>query len=350
MYLPGIGESWLRFVDGRPVSAITTQFLSWCSEKLQRRGKKALLLIWDNASWHKSREVREWIATHNRCVKASAGEAGVRIVPCLLPTKSPWLNPIEPKWIHGKRKVVEPEGCSVLMSSLIGFVGPSAVSMSLIYPFPRRSPDRALDQMSDMLIPNKDQPSLYKARPGDGLSSVARARTLTVLPRLDGNRKARVVQFLYESGLISGMRAVLDLRAADLRKVSLIGANLRGANLSRADLRGAALAAANLNGAYLLWAKLRGASLSMAHLEEGAILVGADLRGANLNSARLIGADLRWAGLYRTNLRGAKLSQADVDVEELEKSILEGATMPNGQKYEDWLKDKEGHEQDAEND
>ena len=208
----------------------------------------------------------------------------------------------------------------------------------------RRTQDDALqaylDQMSAMLIPNKDQPSLYKARPGDGLSSVARARTLTVLPRLDGNRKARVVQFLYESGLISGRRPVLDLRGADLRKVSLIGANLRGANLSRADLRGAALAAANLNGTYLLWAKLRGASLSMAHLEEGAILVGADLRGANLNSARLIGADLRWAGLYRTNLRGAKLSQADVDVEELEKSILEGATMPNGQKYEEWRKDR----------
>ena len=27
----------------------------------------------------------------------------------LLPTKSPWLNAIEPQWIHGKRKVVEPE-------------------------------------------------------------------------------------------------------------------------------------------------------------------------------------------------------------------------------------------------
>src|SRR5918998_5382726 len=71
----------------------------------------------------------------------------------------------------------------------------------------RRAQDEALqaylDQMSAMLIPNKDQPSLYKARPGDSLSSVARARTLTVLPRLDGRRKARVVQFLYESGLVS---------------------------------------------------------------------------------------------------------------------------------------------------
>ena len=65
-------------------------------------------MIWDNASWHISREVREWIASHNRRVKAS-GE-GVRIISCLLPIKSPWLNPIEPKWVHGKRRVVEADG------------------------------------------------------------------------------------------------------------------------------------------------------------------------------------------------------------------------------------------------
>ena len=26
-----------------------------------------------------------------------------------LPVQSPWLNPIEPKWLHGKRAIVEPE-------------------------------------------------------------------------------------------------------------------------------------------------------------------------------------------------------------------------------------------------
>ena len=107
LYLPELKETWLRFVDGRPVSSITTQFLSWCCHRLRQRGKEALLLIWDNASWHKSHEVRGWISAHNRCVKASGH--GVRIVPCLLPTKSPWLNAIEPQWIHGKRKVVETE-------------------------------------------------------------------------------------------------------------------------------------------------------------------------------------------------------------------------------------------------
>ena len=107
LYVPELKESWLRFVDGRPVSSITTQFLSWCCHRLRQRGKEALLLIWDNASWHKSREVRGWISAHNRCVKATG--RGVRIVPCLLPTKSPWLNAIEPQWIPGKRKVAEPE-------------------------------------------------------------------------------------------------------------------------------------------------------------------------------------------------------------------------------------------------
>ena len=66
------------------------------------------LLVRDNASWHISEEVREWITSHNRQVKRSG--RGVRILPCLLPKKSPWLNPIEPKWIHGKRRVVQADG------------------------------------------------------------------------------------------------------------------------------------------------------------------------------------------------------------------------------------------------
>jgi transposase len=69
--------------------------------------KKALLLIWDNASWHKSKFVKEWLAAHNREVKN--GGHGVRIVPRFLPKKSPRLNAIEPKWVHGKRKAVEPD-------------------------------------------------------------------------------------------------------------------------------------------------------------------------------------------------------------------------------------------------
>ena len=98
----------LRFVTGRPVSDITTQFLEWCCTQLQKQGKTAWLLIWDNASWHNSKIVRSWIRQHNSVVKKE--QKGVRILPLYLPTKSPWLNPIEPKWVHGKRNVVEKDG------------------------------------------------------------------------------------------------------------------------------------------------------------------------------------------------------------------------------------------------
>ena len=39
--------TWLRFVEGRPVSAITTHYLAWCCDELARAGKRALLLVWD---------------------------------------------------------------------------------------------------------------------------------------------------------------------------------------------------------------------------------------------------------------------------------------------------------------
>jgi transposase len=99
-------QVWLRFVDGRPIGAITTQYLAWCCERLEKMGKRALLLIWDNASWHVSKEVRHWMREHNREARQSG--KGVRILPCYLPVKSPWLNRLEPHWGHGKRKIVEP--------------------------------------------------------------------------------------------------------------------------------------------------------------------------------------------------------------------------------------------------
>jgi hypothetical protein len=55
----------LRFVDGRPLSGVTTQYLAWCGGRLAAMGKTALLLVWDNASWHISRAVVAWIAAHD---------------------------------------------------------------------------------------------------------------------------------------------------------------------------------------------------------------------------------------------------------------------------------------------
>ena len=96
----------LRFVEGRPVSRVTTTFLAWVAHRLVTEGKRVWVLVWDNAAWHVSRAVQTWIGEHNRTVTRTGG---VRILVCRLPVTSPWLNPIEPRWLHGKRAIVEPE-------------------------------------------------------------------------------------------------------------------------------------------------------------------------------------------------------------------------------------------------
>ena len=80
------GRMMLRFVTGRPVSQVTEDYLAWVCEQLSAEGKKALLLVWDNAAWHVSKRVRAWIKAHNRKARV---EGGVRIVACFLPVKSP---------------------------------------------------------------------------------------------------------------------------------------------------------------------------------------------------------------------------------------------------------------------
>ncbi len=99
-------EVWLRFVKGNPKSDPTIQFMDWVLEKTAQQGIRVLVMFWDHASWHKSKRVRTWLHGHNKQVK-QAGE-GTRLLACLLPKKSPWLNPIEPRWIHAKRKVIAP--------------------------------------------------------------------------------------------------------------------------------------------------------------------------------------------------------------------------------------------------
>jgi hypothetical protein len=74
LYLPKLGNTWIRFVDGRPASSITTQFLSWYCEKLEAVGKRILLLIGDNASWHISKEVRR--CSENTTAVSERAEVG----------------------------------------------------------------------------------------------------------------------------------------------------------------------------------------------------------------------------------------------------------------------------------
>ena len=100
----------MRFFDGRPVILVTTAFLDWRSALVSSAGQPRVVMIWDNASWLICHEAKTWIAQHNRSALQARCERkpGVQIIPCWLPTKSPWLNRIEPHWVHGKKAVVEP--------------------------------------------------------------------------------------------------------------------------------------------------------------------------------------------------------------------------------------------------
>lgn len=95
----------LSFSSGQPNSTDTLAFLPELLTLARGEHKKVVVVIWDNASWHKSKVVRTWIHAYNRQAKR---DDDVRLLTCLLPKQSPWLNPIEPRWIHAKRKVCEP--------------------------------------------------------------------------------------------------------------------------------------------------------------------------------------------------------------------------------------------------
>lgn len=66
-----------------------------------------MALTWDHASLHKNKRLKQWIRSYNQQAKR---EGNVRLLTLLLPKKSPWLNPIEPCWIHAKRKVCQSDG------------------------------------------------------------------------------------------------------------------------------------------------------------------------------------------------------------------------------------------------
>ena len=185
----------------------------------------------------------------------------------------------------------------------------------------RRAQENALPAYLDQmvrLLNDKDRP-LRMAEGGDEGSILAKGRTLSVLPRLDGESKARVLLFLYETGLITKDRSVVDLLGADLRGADLRGANLREAHLGEADLDGANLAGTDLRGANLNGANLREANLGLADLT-GADLSGAYVSMTDLTLADLTGADLR-------NVRDLTVGQLD------QAYSLEGATMPDGSKH-----------------
>lgn len=176
-----------------------------------------------------------------------------------------------------------------------------------------------------------------------------RWQTLVALRAIDGRRKGQVLCFLYEHDLIIGDDPVVSLRHAELKNADLIVghphhwddrgewihetlfdyvAYAKGNERWKANLQGVNLEDADLHNAVFVLTDLQGAHLQNAHLRQ-ARLIGADLRGADLQ-----GADLRDAILCGADFTGAKATTDQL----LSARTLEKATMPDGTKYEEWIK------------
>jgi uncharacterized protein YjbI with pentapeptide repeats len=254
-----------------------------------------------------------------------------------------------------------------------------------------RAQEASLQDYRDLMVTLLLKHHLRESAEGSEVHAIARAQTVAVLTQFDGEHNEAVTRFLSDSGLLKkpALLANTDLEGAQLpnavlQNANLAGTNLTGANLAEADLISADfsntekvgedvnLILANLNRAYLREAALQEADLAECTLGkvtltkatlQGADLRSASLQAANLNYAALQDANLSSAVLQNANLTNAVLTDAnltnaylsDADLtdargwtkEQLTAArSLKGATMPNGQKYEDWLKDREKRQQD----
>jgi uncharacterized protein YjbI with pentapeptide repeats len=195
-----------------------------------------------------------------------------------------------------------------------------------------------LDQISELLVDKR----IRESGPEDDKRAVARAKTLTLLLRLDGTRKSVLLRFFHEARLIKKkatdnnqyIHPLIELKYADLSRAKLAHIDLRDDDLSDAymddaDLTDARLEGASLKRVSLQRARLPGASLRGADLT-GSSLRNADLRGATLREAILSGAVVVGANLSDTNLRDADLSDASMSEVNLDRADLRGAKgLPN---------------------
>lgn len=159
--------------------------------------------------------------------------------------------------------------------------------------------DRMSKLISKLIIDN----NLGDSNSSAAIRSIARALTMATAKRLNPQRKAFLIQFLHESGLIRNNKdgGIVDMTGVDLTKAELILVDLSNVDLRGANLREAVLHKVNL---------------SHANLEKvcfcKAILSGSNFKAANLCKAHLERADLRYAKMSNANLTQMNAKKADL--------------------------------------
>src|SRR5215212_6185979 len=216
----------------------------------------------------------------------------------------------------------------------------------------KRAQDEALgaylDQMSDLMVDRDLRKNVGPEPEKPDLRRLAQARTLAILLGLDPDRKRRPLKLIYELSLIMKEEPILNLKNAGLDTADLSGADLKGSDLGGADLRGANLSNANLSDTVLAGANLLPYDKSQpAKLNAPNLLNGTDPSKIDSSNDHLTLTNLGGADLSNADLSGAYLTGAEVSEEQLATcKSLQGATMTDGRKYEEWLRDKEGSEKE----
>jgi uncharacterized protein YjbI with pentapeptide repeats len=195
---------------------------------------------------------------------------------------------------------------------------------------------------------------LRQSKPSDEVRTVARAQTLTVLRRLDSDRKLIVLRFLFESSLLSiinmddaelsGIRYInlrpreandlkslilqyADLTHADLENLQMEHGSLYDSNLSFSTLINLIVSSSNLNNVNLSHAIVSNTDFS------NSLFVGADLSSADLSNVILRNTDLSNAILSGAELDNVDLSGAKVTCKQLARAkSFKGSSMPDGSK------------------
>lgn len=168
-------------------------------------------------------------------------------------------------------------------------------------------------EMSGILT--KHQVSSKKIDPF--LAVVVRAKTLIACRQLDTERKAWLIQFLYESGTITVEQNPIDMRDAYLDGIDLsttVFNSIQQASLSRISLSGASLINASFNERYLHGANFSGCTMLGASFRR-AKLDYATFQKASLRDAHFTGASMKqvnfvWSDLRRSNLNDNQLHRA----------------------------------------
>jgi uncharacterized protein YjbI with pentapeptide repeats len=170
---------------------------------------------------------------------------------------------------------------------------------------------------------------------GLDLSGIHLNEALLWYARLDGSNLsgAKMERAILRGAHLEGA----NLSGAEADGIDLQGAHLEGTNLSKAQLKKASLLKANIGKAILADAHLDGAELEEAHLDfadlSGASLkkaylmrthlAGANFSGAHLEEAFMEDADLTEARLVNAHLKGANLERADLRGANLHRARLQ---------------------------